>query len=179
MPCRRSRASWWARKGRPATGTRTLGTRSVIGRKRVARPPARMATGKGKAAGMACKAAGKTWSGDHQLGPFDVEAEPNFHEAGLAHGVTEPRLVFLGVEHEEAAAPGADQLAAEGAAGFGQFVPLVDLRVGHAAAARLFALPMFIHERGEPAQVAALQSLLAGAPDFLRVMQVLQHSLVV
>ena len=44
--------------------------------------------------------------------PFEVEAEPHLLQAGLAHGLAQPRLV-LGVEHQEAAAARADQLAAD------------------------------------------------------------------
>src|ERR1017187_7633144 len=38
-------SNWCARKGRPATGTSDLGIFSVMGRSRMASPPARMATG--------------------------------------------------------------------------------------------------------------------------------------
>ena len=42
---RRSSSSWWSMNGLPATSTSAFGIVSVIGRRRVARPPARRATG--------------------------------------------------------------------------------------------------------------------------------------
>ena len=45
-PAARNSRIWWLKNGSPATSIRSLGTFSVIGRSRVARPPARIATGK-------------------------------------------------------------------------------------------------------------------------------------
>ena len=41
-PCSRSRASWYARNGRPRSGTTGFARASVSGRSRVPWPPARM-----------------------------------------------------------------------------------------------------------------------------------------
>src|SRR5580700_8004630 len=70
------------------------------------------------------------------LRALEIEAESHLLEALLQHGVAQAPLV-AGVEHEEAAPAGADQLPAEGAVGHRVVVPLVDLAVAHAGAARL------------------------------------------
>ena len=64
------------------------------------------------------KAAGEQRKGRHVghrshdgLRSFEVEAEADFLQARSRHGVAQPRLV-LGIEHQEAAAARADQLAA-------------------------------------------------------------------
>ena len=56
----------------------------------------------------------------------EVEAEAHFPQARARHDRAEPRLV-LGVEQQETAAAGADQLAADGAVGPRQIVVVVDL----------------------------------------------------
>ncbi len=57
--------------------------------------------------------------------------------------------MVLGVEHQEAAAAGADQLAAERAVLPAELVPLVDLRVAHAHRAPLLVLPVLVHQLAE------------------------------
>src|SRR5206468_10212837 len=96
----------------------------------------------------------KRLSGDDQFGSLEVEAEADFFQAGLAHGMAQFGFSLFGIKHEESSAAGADEFAAKGAAGFGQVVPLIDLGIGHAAASGFFALPMLVHQAGELAQVA-------------------------
>ena len=62
--------------------------------------------------------------------------------------------MILGVEHQEAAAAGADQLAADRAVLPPELVPLVDLRVAHAAGAPLLVLPVLVHQLAEGGRVA-------------------------
>ncbi len=97
--------------------------------------------------------------------------------ARLAHGVAQLRLV-VGVEHQEAAAARADELAAQRAVGHGGVVPFVDLRVAHAAAAFLLALPMHVHQPGELLQVATFERGLALETEVFDEVQVLDHALV-
>ncbi len=63
--------------GSPATSTIDFGIVAAIDCSRVARPPARMATG-GSRVGD---------SSDDNLGAFEIEAEAHFRQAGLAHSV--------------------------------------------------------------------------------------------
>src|SRR3954454_11724343 len=100
-------------------------------------------------------------SRNHQLRSLEIKTETHFLQSRLPHGMPQLRLVFLGVEHQEAAAAGADQLAAERAVGAREIVPFVDLRIAHAATARLLALPMLVHQPRELSQVTALQRALA------------------
>src|SRR6185369_15419443 len=101
-------------------------------------------------------------SSDQEFGAFEIKAEPDLLEPSLAHGVAEFGFFLFGVKHEEPSAAGADEFAAQSAVGPGQFVPLVNLRVAHAAAADPFALPMFVHQPRKLAEIAALQRALAG-----------------
>src|SRR6266481_5858284 len=118
-PPEASWASLKSMKGRPAT------TRSAFGRRgpvrlaiRVPRPPASRATG-------------YIGSGDHQRRAFVVEAEPDLRQSVAAHRRPEVGL-GLRVEEQEAAAPGADQLAAGCPARQAGVDPGVDLQVGGA-----------------------------------------------
>ena len=77
-------------------------------------------------------------------------------EAFFAHGVAEFFLVAC-VEHQEAAAAGADEFSAEGAVGHGVIIPIVDDGVAHAGAAGFFALPMDIHEACKFFEVARFE----------------------
>jgi hypothetical protein len=56
-----SSRSWWEKKGSPATSTRSFGTFSVIGLSRVARPPARMATGSSEGFQARLSSARRPW----------------------------------------------------------------------------------------------------------------------
>src|SRR4051794_15801522 len=103
---------------------------SVTGRIRVARPPARIATG-GRASadvstadvstgnGATGGAASPTMLLRHHLRALEVEMVPHFGQAGLTHGAAKPHLI-LSIEHQEAAAARADELAADGAVRPGQ-----------------------------------------------------------
>src|SRR5208282_5008069 len=105
-------------------------------------------------------------SRNHQLRSFKIEPEPDFLEPGLPHGVAESGLVF-GVKHEKTAAARADELAAERAVGHREVIPLVDLRVAHAAAALFFALPVHVHEPREFLEFSVFERVLALQPkDF-------------
>ena len=72
-------------------------------------------------------------------------------------------------------AAGADELSAERSVLASKFVPLVDLQIGHAAGALLFALPMAIQKVSELVEIAAFQG--GGAPEagLLYEMQVIDH----
>src|SRR5208283_3805101 len=98
-------------------------------------------------------------SRNEQLGALEIKPEADFLESGLAHGMTQPGLV-LRIKHEETATSRANELAAEGAAGHRQVIPLVDFRIAHAAAALLFALPVHVHQSRKLAQVAGFQRAL-------------------
>src|SRR5438552_2253454 len=104
-------------KGSPRISTSALGMLSVMGRSRVARPPARMATGSINASRLR-----------HYGRAVKIEAHPHLAQSCLAHGPAQPGLVF-GVEHQEAAAAGADQLAAQRSVAHGQLIIFVDRRV--------------------------------------------------
>src|SRR5690348_14105923 len=107
--------------GRPATSNSDFGMRSVTGRIRVARPPARMATGN-----VTSPDAFDIRISLHQhLGAFKVHVKADFGETCLAHHMTQPHFL-LGVEHQEAAAPGPDQLAPDGTGIDPKIVPLID-----------------------------------------------------
>src|SRR5438128_1757329 len=64
----------------------------------------------------------------HQdLGALEVEAEADLAQAGVCHGFAQARLVF-GVEQQEAAAAGADELAAQRPVAQRQPIPLINRR---------------------------------------------------
>src|SRR5882762_7358561 len=98
--------------GLPATSMSAFGIFRVTGCSRVARPPAKMATG--------------SMSGEDNLRSFEVEPEADFFEPSLRHGVAQ--LVAIGrIEHQESSAARAYELAANGAVFPGEFVPFVNL----------------------------------------------------
>src|ERR1035441_9224445 len=99
-------------------------------------------------------------------GTFKVEAEPDFLQSLLAHGMAQPGLVS-GIEHQEPSSTGADQLAAEGTVRHGAIVPLIDLCTAHALAALLLVLPVDVHQSAELGQLAVFQGLLAAKCQFL------------
>src|SRR6266705_545974 len=142
--------------GSPATGTSALGIVALIAPSRVARPPARIATGS-MGSDMLLR--------DH-LGALEIEVEAHLLQAGLAHGGAQAHPV-LGVEHQEAAAAGPDQLAADRAVAHGEIVAGVDARVRHAARALALVLPMLVHEPAEPGKVARLERRLGAHAEIL------------
>src|SRR4051794_41102365 len=105
--------------GSPLISTRALGMRSVIGRRRVARPPARIATGSINSSRLG-----------HDGSALKIEPDPHFAQTGGTQGAAETRFVF-GIEHQETTASGADQLAAQCAMTQREFIVLVDCRVAH------------------------------------------------
>src|ERR1019366_5827275 len=107
----------------------------------------------------------------HDAGTFKIEAEPDFLQSLLAHGMAQPGLVS-GVEHQKPPSPGADQLAAQGAVRHGAIVPLIDFCAAHARAALLLALPVNVHQPAELGQLAVFQGLLAAECEFLYEMEV-------
>src|ERR1039458_4406117 len=94
----------------------------------------------------------------NHLGALEVEPEADLLQALLLHGMAKLLLVTC-VEHEEAPAPGANQLPAQGAIRHRAVVPFVDVGVAHAAAARLLPLPVDVHEHGELLQVAGFEAV--------------------
>src|SRR4029450_1231228 len=95
--------------GRPATSTRDLGVCAATAPRRVARPPARRATGTSPRSGRAMRLF------DDDPRALEVEREADLSQCRGRQGAAQARLV-LGIEEEEAAAPGADALAAQRAA---------------------------------------------------------------
>src|SRR5947209_15766421 len=151
--------------GSPATGSIALGTRSVSGCSRVARPPASSARG-----GMSVIA------GLHdRFRAFEVEPETDLLQARRRHGVAEPRLI-LRIEHQESAATGADQLAAGRTILHRVTVPLIDVWIGHAARAPLLVLPVLVHQAAEIDETSALQCFKAAQAEILHVIQILDHT---
>ena len=109
---RRSSRSWWARNGSPATSTSALGIVSVSGpqaRGAVRRPGWRSGSMHSRTASPTCV-------------PSKSKRMRTSRSPASRQRVAQARLV-LGVEHQEAAAAGADQLAAERAVGARQLVP--------------------------------------------------------
>src|SRR5687767_7983263 len=91
-PLRASRASWSSTNGRPATGISAFGRSAVRLPRRVARPPARIATGTSDS----FTGPDGRWRGrslDHDLGALEVEAEANLAQAGPEHRVPQSDLV--------------------------------------------------------------------------------------
>src|SRR5690348_843241 len=100
------RSSCGAAGGRPAAAVRRQAvtpSRTIAGRRR---------------------SAARTRSDD--LGPLIVEAELDLHQPSFAHRPPDARLL-LRVEHQEPAAAGADQLAADRAVVHRQVVPAIDV----------------------------------------------------
>ena len=65
-----------------------------------------------------------------------------------------------GVEQQETAASRADKLAARGAVLHAKVVPLVDLRIAHAARPALLVLPVLMHQRTKSRRLAGLKRVL-------------------
>src|ERR1700737_1553807 len=139
-------------KGRPAMLRSAFGTRSVMGRSRVAKPPASMATGS-----MVRRE--RPWCLQRQnKTPF---LPPRFR-----HPFAQPVSV-RGIEHQEATAPCADQFAANCTIPHAQRVPLIDLRVADAVGAALLVLPVLMHQLAELLEIAGFQGFLAAVSQGL------------
>src|SRR5260221_9908285 len=107
----------------------------VIGCSRVARPPAKIATGSGLVA-------------EEKGGSVKIEPKADFAEALGPHGPKKPGFVGS-VEEEKSSSARPDEFAADGAGGERRFVDVVDDGVAHAAASFPFPLPMLIHDAAE------------------------------
>src|SRR5689334_7085483 len=107
-------------KGRPWISTSALGIVSVSGRSRVARPPARIATGCSTSRGL------RSLGLRDNRRALEIEAEAHLLQARFAHGLAQAHLV-LGVEHQESAAASPDQFTANRPVLPGDVVPVVDL----------------------------------------------------
>src|SRR5262245_60555812 len=114
---------------------------------------------------------------DDGLGAFEIEAEADLGQAGADHGVAQPGLV-LGVEHQEPATAGTDQLATNRAVLERELIPFVDARVRHAAGSLLLMGPVLVHQLAELDQLAAFQRLEAAQSEILDIIQVLDHAAV-
>src|SRR6516225_9915385 len=64
---------------------------------------------------------------------FEFEAEVELAQTRATHGITQAMLVFLAIQHQEAATSRSTNLAANRAVVLGQFVPGVDLRAADGA----------------------------------------------
>src|SRR5947199_5906680 len=102
-------------------------------------------------------------SGHQHLRPFKIEPEPHFLQPRIRHRPPQRFSVF-GVEQQEPAAARADELAADCAVAPSELVPLVDLRIAHAARAPLLVLPMFVHQLAEFAAPSRFQRGLTAIP---------------
>src|SRR5215472_17877694 len=136
---------------------------SVSGRKRVARPPARMATGSIRS------------GTGHERSAFKIEAHAHFAQTGLPHHAAQAGLVF-GVEHEETTAAGADEFSAERAVSASQFIALVDAGVRHRAGTLLLELPVLVHDFGESPEVTGFERRFALIPESFDLVQVVEHA---
>ena len=65
------------------------------------------------------------------FGAFEVEAETDFRQSSVAHGMAQASLVFR-VEHEKAAATCSDNFSAQRAIRHRAIVPGIDVLVAHA-----------------------------------------------
>jgi hypothetical protein len=83
--------------------------------------------------------------------------------------------MILRVEQQEPPAPRAHELAADGAILQRQLVPLVDLRVAHAARPALLLLPLIVHQRPESRGITLHQRVARAEAQRLHLVQVLQH----
>ena len=158
--------------GSPATSSIALGT--VFGELAEARRQPSGEQRKGRHLGHAVCATRREWL---NVAPQTIDFVPSKSkrkrtslQARHRHGVAQPRLV-LGVEHQEAAAARADQLAAERAVRHGVIVPLVDRRIGHPAGALLLVLPVLVHQLAELGEVAAFQRFEAAQAEILHVVR--------
>src|SRR5262245_41772936 len=100
-------------------------------------------------------------------GTVEVEREIHFVHTCLGHSRPQTSPV-VGMAEQKTAAAGTDQLAAgRPAALAGDRVELVDAVVAHTGRAFALALPMLVHHRAEPADVAGLECSLDLDPQLL------------
>src|SRR5438874_2468607 len=85
------------------------------------------------------------------------------------------RFPILRIEQQESAAARADQLSTDRAIAPPELVPLVDLRIAHAARAPLFVLPMLVHQLTEFVAPSRFERGLTSESEVLDVMQVVDH----
>ena len=108
---------------------------------------------------------------------LEVELEAQLLHAGRAHRlarVVGPR----GVDEQEAATAGADQLPADHAGTPRERVEPVDVLVRHPRRALALVLPVLVHQLGEALQIAGLEQRAALEAHRLRPVQVLEHRVV-
>src|SRR5271170_6706497 len=101
MPLLCSSRNWCATKHSPWIGISDLGMFFVSGPRRVARPPASMATGS-----MDFLRMGQNGR------PAEIELQPDLAQPSVSHGGAQARFVFC-VEHQKASAARANQFAAQ------------------------------------------------------------------
>src|SRR5688572_15819536 len=93
---------------------------------------------------------------DNYFSSLIIKSEANFCQTSFAQNVTQTGLL-LGVEHEETATAGTDQLTADSTIFEGKLVPLIDLFIAHATGPFLLHLPVFVHQFAELAQIAGFK----------------------
>src|ERR1700693_6011656 len=138
-------------KGSPFTSSRAFGTRSVTGRRRVASPPARIATvnpgfnepGFNEFLLRMC----------HHRGSGKVELHTDFAKPRMAHDCPKASFLFR-VKHKKSAPAGANEFAAERSIGPREFIQLIDLPVTHTGRSFPLVFPMHVHQIGNIPQVA-------------------------
>src|SRR5208283_3748028 len=161
-PACRSR-SWCATNGSPTIWISDFGTFSVSAPKRVAKPPASIATGSIGPLGM------------RQNGSSaEIELQANLAEPGPSHGRADSDFVFR-VEEQKSSAAGADEFATERSVRARQLVHLVDKTAAHPRRTFFLVLPMNMHQVGKLAQIAGQQSVSAFVPQLFSEVQILQH----
>src|SRR5580692_11608770 len=95
-------------------------------------------------------------SGQYDLGALEFEAKPDLFQTRFGHRL--PQTAAIGsVEHQEAAAPRAYQLPANGSIAHCQCVPLIDIRVADALRAAFLVLPVLVQQLAESRQIAEFQ----------------------
>src|SRR5882762_864266 len=103
-------------KGLPATSISDFGILSVTGRKRVARPPARIAMGK--------------LSGQDNFRLFEVESEPHFLKPGLCHRVAQ-LVTIRSIKHQKSFSACANEFTICCPVSFPQLIPFVNSGIAH------------------------------------------------
>src|ERR1700693_4372233 len=97
---------------------------SVIGRRRVAIPPARIATGNGREECIASR--------QYDLCSLEIETEADLVQPSVSHCKAQ-LLSVRSIKHQEATTACANELSPDCAAFDAEFVPFIDLRITHSA----------------------------------------------
>src|ERR1700686_1351167 len=125
---------------------------SEIGRRRVAIPPARIATGKGREESIASR--------QYDLCSLEIETEADLVQPSGSHRKAQ-FLSVRSIKHKEATTACADELSPDCAPLDAEFLPFIDLRITHSARAALLVFPVLVHQFPEQDCIALFKRLLA------------------